>query len=99
MPTRFEWDEKKNRGNRAKHGIGFEEAKAIFDGPVLTAPDQRQDCGEERSISYGQLGRLVVVVVVHTSRGERIRLISARTANRGERQAYYEYLQETTYRN
>jgi uncharacterized DUF497 family protein len=68
MPSLFEWDEEKDQANRAKHGISFEEAKAIFDGPILTAPDDRQDYGEERFISYGQLGTLVVVVVVHTSR-------------------------------
>ena len=56
--------------------------------------DEREDYGEERFISTGQLGTLVVVVV-HTSRSGRIRLISARMANRKERQTYYERLQET----
>ena len=94
MPSQFEWDEEKDRANRAKHSIGFEEAKVIFDGPVLTAADEREDYGEERFISTGQLGTLVVVVV-QTSRSGRIRLISARMANRKERQTYYEHLQET----
>ena len=98
MPE-FEWDEEKNRANRTKDGISFEEAKAIFDGPVFTAPDDREDYGEERLISYGQLGMLVVVAVVHTSRSGRIRLISARKANRKERQAYYEHLEETAQGN
>ena len=91
----FEWDEEKDRANRTKHGISFEEAKIIFEDPVLTAPDDREDYGEERFVSYGQLGALVIVAVVHTSRGGRIRLISARKANREERQAYYEHLEET----
>ena len=99
MPVRFEWDEEKDRANRTKHGISFEEAKAIFDGPVFTAPDERQDYGEERFISTGELGALVVVVVVHTSRSGRIRLISARKANRKERLAYYEHLEETAQGN
>ena len=94
MLAQYEWDDAKDRANRAQHGISFEEAKAIFDGPVLTAPDDSQDYGEERFISYGQLGTLVVVVVVHTSRSERIRLISARKANRKERLSYYEHLKE-----
>jgi len=96
MSTRFEWDEAKNRANRAKHGISFEEASAVFEGPVLTASDDREGYGEERSISYGRLGGLVVVVVAHTDRGERIRLISARKANRKETRAYYEHLKEAT---
>ena len=94
MSSQFEWDEEKSRVNRAKHGISFEEAQAIFNGPVLTAVDEREDYGEERFISTGQLSTLVVVVV-HTSRSGRIRLISARMANRKERQTYYEHLQET----
>ena len=94
MSSQFEWDEEKSRVNRAKHGISFEEAQAIFNGPVLAAADEREDYGEERFISTGRFGTLVVVVV-HTSRSGRIRLISARMANRKERQTYYEYLQET----
>ena len=83
------------RANRAKHGISFEEAKIIFEDPVLTALDDREDYGEERFVSYGRLGALVIVAVVHTSRSGRIRLISARKANRKERQAYHEHLAET----
>ena len=99
MPSQFEWDEEKDRSNRAKHGIGFEEAKVIFASPVLTAPDDRQDYGEERFISYGPLGPLAVLAVVHTRRRGQIRLISARKANFKERQAYYEYLDQTAPRN
>ena len=95
MPPRFEWDEEKDRANRAKHGIGFEEASTVFDGPVFTAPDEHEDYGEERFISVGCLGSLIVVVGVHTDREGRVRLISARKASRKERQAYYEHLEET----
>ena len=62
---------------------------------MLTNPDEREDYGEERFISYGQMGSLVVVAVVHTDRSGRIRLVSARMANRKERQSYYEHLEET----
>ena len=62
---------------------------------MFTGPDERQDYGEEQSISIGRLSELVVVVVVHTYREERIRLISARKASRKERQAYYERLEKT----
>jgi len=30
---RFEWDEVKNKRNRRKHGIWFEEAQSVFDDP------------------------------------------------------------------
>ena len=38
--SRFEWDEEKNLANRRKHGISFEEAFTIFDGPVLSLEDE-----------------------------------------------------------
>ena len=95
MPSQFEWDEGKNRANRAKDGIRFEEAKVIFASPVLTAPDDRQDYGGERFISYGQIGPVVVLAVVHTHPRGRIRLISARNANHKQRQVYYGCLDKT----
>ena len=92
MPLQFEWDDEKDEVIRKKHGLGFEEAKVVFTHPVVTAQDDRRDYGENRFISYGRIGRTVVIAVVHTMRRGRIRLISARMANRKERRAYYEYL-------
>ena len=70
--------------------------------PVLR-PDgvllKQTNTGEERFISYGQLGLLVIVAVVHTSRDGMMRLISARKANRNERENYYEHLEETAQGN
>lgn len=93
MP-RFEWDELKNASNLAKHGVGFEEAKMIFEGPVLTSVDSRFDYAERREISIGAIGGLVAVVVVHTERHGSIRIISARLANRNERRRYDEHLRK-----
>ena len=86
----FEWDEAKNQTNVRKHGIGFDTARRIFEGTVATSADRRQDYGEERHISIGQVGAGAVIVVAHTERGGRIRLISARPASRKERKAYHE---------
>ena len=86
----FEWDEAKNQRNIRKHGIGFDTAKRIFDGRVATSPDRRQGYGEDRKISIGQLEPGALIVVAHTQRGRRIRLISARPASRKERNAYHE---------
>jgi len=49
----FDWDPEKDAANREKHGIAFDEARHIFDGPVLTRADDRQDYGEQRFISPG----------------------------------------------
>jgi uncharacterized DUF497 family protein len=80
----FEWDPEKDRQNRVKHGISFDEARTIFDGPTLTAEDDG-DYGEVRERTYGLLRGVVVVCVVHTLRGDRIRIISARKATAAER--------------
>lgn len=84
----FEWDPIKDERNYAKHGIRFDEARMIFDGPVLTSTDNRLDYAEERQISIGEIEGIVAVVVVHTTRRGRVRLISARLANRKERRLY-----------
>ena len=60
-----------------KHGISFNEAVEIFYGPVFNAQDDRKEFGEPRYLSIGQLSGMVVVVVVHTGRCGRTRIISA----------------------
>ncbi len=91
----FEWDKAKNQSNIKKHLISFEEAQAIFEGEVLTVADDRFHYSEERYISFGELvladGR-IIIAVVHTERGDRTRIISARKANRRERRHYHEYI-------
>ncbi|NCC22703.1 MAG: BrnT family toxin [Alphaproteobacteria bacterium] len=94
-----EWDEAKDRANIEKHGISFDEARRIFDGPVLTKVDDRSDYGEIREISLGLLSPDSPLMVVHTLRGRKTRLISARKANRQERKVYCDYLERTLERN
>ena len=91
----FEWDPDKDERNFAKHGIRFDEARLIFDGPVLTSTDDRLDYGENREISIGEIEGIITVVVIHTARGGRIRLISARLANRKERKLYDAFIAST----
>lgn len=90
---RFGWDENKNRSNIAKHGISFELAKDIFNGPILHAVDTRFDYGEERNINIGSIDEILVIVVVSTNRANNLtRIISARKANKAERTRYEEAL-------
>ncbi len=85
----FEWDSRKARSNRAKHDIAFEEAATVFADPLsLTIPDPDHSQREDRYVTIGSTHRGKLVVVVHTARGDNIRLISARLANRKERQSY-----------
>jgi uncharacterized DUF497 family protein len=92
--SRFEWDGDKNAANIAKHGVGFERASRIFEGPVLTEIDDRADYGEIREISIGAIDRVLFLTVVHTDRTGLIRMISARRANRAERRRYDEAIRK-----
>lgn len=87
---KFEWDEAKNASNIEKHGVRFEDAQAIFDGPVLTFEDTRHDYGEPRLNSIGSAGGVVILTVTHTDRQGVTRIISARPASRTERKRYDE---------
>jgi uncharacterized protein len=87
----FEWDPEKDRQNRAKHGISFEEAATIFDGATLSGADEGDYDGEIRELTFGLLRGVVVVCVSHTLREERIRIISARKATPRERRLFNAY--------
>jgi uncharacterized protein len=83
----FEWDAAKNAANLEKHGIDFEDAIGIFDGPVLEQPDDRRDYGEQRIVAFGVVEDRELAVV-YTIRGTHRRIISARRADRNERKEY-----------
>lgn len=88
----FEWDPEKNIANMRKHGLSFEEAALIFNGPVLTGPDDSAD--EYREKSFGLLGGTVVACVIHTERNGKVRIISARKATVRERKHFDAYLKK-----
>ena len=84
----FEWDDAKNEANKQKHGIRFELALRVFyDENRLEEYDEAHSEDEDRYISLGYVDG--VLVVVHTDRGEAIRIISARPADKKERVKYY----------
>ena len=85
---RFVWDEAKNRVNLRKHGISFDVAANVFDGPMLVARDDREDYGEDRFIGVGTVDQRIVVVVYAEPKPDVIRLISARKALRHEREIF-----------
>lgn len=87
----FEWDPKKAKANEKKHGLSFEEASTAFSDPLsVTIPDPDHSEHEERMLLLGRSNTGNLLVVGHTERGERIRLINARRANRRERRHYEE---------
>ncbi len=88
---RFEWDQTKSRLNRRKHGVTFEEAETVYsDEHALLIEDPEHSDEEERFILLGLSAALRTLVVCHCYRekDQIIRLISARKADRSERNHY-----------
>jgi uncharacterized protein len=84
----FEWDDAKAEANFRKHKVRFRAASRVFDDPiVLIEQDLAEDYGEGRFVAVGRIEGLLITVVF-TERGERVRIISARKANNDERRAY-----------
>jgi hypothetical protein len=79
-----EWDAAKAEQNLAKHGVPFEHVARFDWGTAIEAEDTRYDYGETRIQALGMIdGRYHVLV--YALRGDRIRVISLRKANRRER--------------
>jgi uncharacterized DUF497 family protein len=87
----FEWDLRKAERNRARHGVSFGEAATVFADPLGWAfPDPDHSQGENRYVLVGMSARRRILMVAHTDRDDRTRIISAREATRQERRFYEE---------
>jgi len=85
----FEWDPRKAELNLRKHNISFTEAGTIFgDDLAITVPDPDHSDDEDRYITIGWSNRRRLLMVSHTDRGDRIRIISARELTKAERKEY-----------
>lgn len=85
----FEWNSEKADINVKKHGVSFEEASTVFgDYLSFTYPDSAHSIQEERYIMIGLSNKNRILVISHTQRGERIRIISTRQATKRERDFY-----------
>jgi len=88
----YEWDNEKNKKNLIDRGLNFADAEIVFSGTCATFEDTRFDYGEPRFITFGMLaGRMVVIA--HTPRGKKTRIISIRKANNREQKIYKERLE------
>ncbi|HNR33300.1 MAG TPA: BrnT family toxin [Candidatus Hydrogenedentes bacterium] len=84
----FAWDEAKRKENTRKHRLDLADVPAVFDGPMYVALDTRMDCGEDRWVGIGFLGTAVVVLVFTETAHGTIRIISARKAEKHEREKF-----------
>ncbi len=88
---KFEWDPRKADSNLKKHGVSFQEAASVFgDALSITYPDPDHSVTEHRFITVGMSQSGKVLMVAHTDRGDKIRVISARKTTRKERRYYEE---------
>lgn len=87
----FEWDGDKAVANLREHGISSSEALTVFDDPLAVAFDDPDNSSDEaRYLTFGSSRWQRLLVVSHTERGDRVRIISARAATRRERKQYEE---------
>ena len=87
----FEWDPSKAARNIAKHQVSFEEAVTVFDDPMfITVVDEEHSVDEERYITIGLSKGGQLLMVAHTDREGRTRIISARKATKKEGRFYAE---------
>jgi len=83
----FEWDEEKNQENIRKHGLDFQDAPVVFQGPHLVWEDTRFEYEESRSIAIG-FSHNRVVVVAFSELESSLRIISMRKANAKEKRIF-----------
>ena len=87
----FEWDPEKDSENHKKHDVEFAEAAPLFADPLcITVRDPDHSETEDRFIIVGYSNRSRPLIVSHTDRGGRIRIISARQLTPAERHDYEE---------
>ena len=92
---KFDWDEDKHRDNVKKHKVSFYEAITVFSSsPLLTESDDLHPQYEQRYKITGYSVKNRLLVVIYTDRGDVTRIISARKANRLERENYHEHFSE-----
>ena len=89
---RYSWDERNNRSNIRRHGIAFDDAKRIFDGPTVEKVDDRFDYGELRVYAVGLVNGLEITVIYTDEENGKRRIISAWRAEPHERRYFWQNL-------
>jgi uncharacterized protein len=91
---RYTWDQRKNRSNIARHGIAFEDAQRIFDGPTVEKVDDRFEYNEVRVYAIGLVNGLEITVIYTDTDNDERRIISAWRAEPHERRYFWQSLEE-----
>lgn len=87
--TGFEWDKGNLEKSYRKHGITPNEAEEVFlDKEILFLEDTKHSTQENRFWAIGKITNSKILMIAHTIRGDKIRIISTRLANKKERKLY-----------
>jgi len=87
----FEWDPDKAARNLRKHRVSFEEASTVFGDPFAeTFDDPDHSIAEQRFVTVGRTTADRVLIVAHSDRNQKVRIIAARETTRSERRQYEE---------
>ncbi|OGM21708.1 hypothetical protein A2714_05435 [Candidatus Woesebacteria bacterium RIFCSPHIGHO2_01_FULL_38_9] len=85
----FQWDKGNVEKSYLKHGISIKKAEEIFlDVKLLLLEDIKHSQKEERFIAIGETIQNKILFAVFTVRGDKVRIISIRNANKKERIQY-----------
>jgi uncharacterized DUF497 family protein len=92
--VRFTWDPDKNLANVRRHGIAFQDAARIFDGPTVERPDDRFEYGEVRVYAIGLVNGIEITVIYTDRKSDERHLISAWRAEPHERRYFWQHLED-----
>jgi uncharacterized DUF497 family protein len=90
---RYTWDEKKNRRNLKLHGIAFQDAIRIFDGPTVEKLDDRFNYGDDRIYAIGLVNGLEITLIYADQEENERRIISAWRSEPHERRRYWQSIE------
>jgi uncharacterized protein len=90
---RYTWNQAKNRRNLRLHGIAFEDAIRIFEGPTVETPDDRFDYGEDRVYAIGLVNGLEITLIYVDKKNDERRIISAWRSEPRERRRYWQNIE------
>ena len=91
---RFTWDPDKNLANVRRHGIAFQDAARIFDGPTVERVDNRFEYGEVRIYAIGLVNGIEITVIYTDRAPDQRQLISAWRAEPHERRYFWQHLED-----
>jgi len=83
-----DFDPKKDAANLKKHGVSLSEGDGVLNDPLAITVEDESTEGEQRFVTIGMNVFGSLMVVVHTPRGDEVRIISVRKADPKERRAY-----------